>query len=186
MIQSRRLEYEQLPDRLVQDVPELAAPYEEYLRWLNGGQPLPHIVFGDLLNPYLISLLSANGDSTRLGPVFRLLEELSAHEDHRVRGVAAFTVFERLIGEGLLGRAWRYMGDASRGLAFDLLTVHYRSDETEPVDEERYQRRWREEIAKQGGMEDISADAIHSIRERIYAEFGIKRYPRSQAGPSTA
>src|SRR5512134_189213 len=132
MIQPRRLEYEQLPARLVEDVPELAALYEEYLvRW-QGEEPGSHNVFGDLLNPYLISLLSANGDSTRLGPVFRLLEELSAHDDPHVQEVAAFTVFERLIGEGLLGSAWPYMGEASRSLAFDVLTHHFKSDETEP------------------------------------------------------
>ena len=76
MIQPRPQEYKELPARLAQEVPAVRASYEEYLKRWRGEEPGSHNVFGDLLNPYLISLLSENGDPNRLAPVFRILEDL--------------------------------------------------------------------------------------------------------------
>jgi len=178
MIKPERLEYENLPARLAEEVPELRVPYEEYLQWWGGEEPGSHNVYGDLLNPYLISLLSTDVDPKTLVPVFRLMEDLAAHDDHRVREVAAYTVIERLFGEGLLGSAWPHMGEAMRSLALEVLTHYFRSDETVPVDQKTYQRRWQEEIVRLGGMENLTVEAVLSIRDSIYDEFGIKRHKR--------
>ena len=114
------LTYEDLSERLVTTLPELQRAYDELLSWSRDGKPGPHVVYGDVLNPYLITLLETHSDEEYevLRRIFDFLEVLANHEDKLVRQVAAVTVLERLWG---LGDRWKvaqtFMGPETRRLA---------------------------------------------------------------------
>lgn len=101
--------FDNLATHLVAAVPELRSQYESELEWW-GAEPGAHIVFGDLLDPYLISLLEANA-RPQIERIFAFLEELANHEDIRVQEVVAVTVCERLGDKAeWLTLARQYMG----------------------------------------------------------------------------
>jgi hypothetical protein len=108
--------YENLSKKLIETVPELAPQYEKELDWWGGEEPGPHNIYGDVLNPYLITLLKSEpGPETDevLNRIFVFLEVLSNHPDVHVPEVVGVTVIEVLLGAGLLEAARRYMGPAT-------------------------------------------------------------------------
>ncbi|CBN54228.1 MULTISPECIES: DUF7674 family protein [Kamptonema] len=104
------LKFENIGEKLVEVVPELRQSYELELKWWGNEQPGPHIIFGDLLNPYLISLLESHNQPI-LKQIFTFLEQLANHEDIKVQEVVAVTVCERL-GDNpeWLSKVRQYMG----------------------------------------------------------------------------
>ena len=104
------LKFENIGEKLVEVVPELRQSYELELEWWGNEQPGPHIIFGDLLNPHLISLLESHNQPI-LKKIFTFLEQLANHEDIKVQEVVAVTVCERL-GDNpeWLSKARQYMG----------------------------------------------------------------------------
>lgn len=108
--------YESLSKRLIETVPELAPQYEKELEWWGGEEAGAHNIYGDVLNPYLISLLQSDpnpGTEEVLNRIFAFLEVLSKHPDVHVPEVVGVTVLEVLLGAGLLEKARRYMGPAT-------------------------------------------------------------------------
>jgi hypothetical protein len=106
-----------MSEKLVEAIPELKAGYEEELKWWGKEEAGAHNIYGDLLNPYLLSSLKSEPRSQTqediLKRVFAFLEELANHDDPHVQEVVAVTVLERLYGAGLLEKARRYMGPAT-------------------------------------------------------------------------
>lgn len=105
--------YKQINAALVDALPKLRDKYEEELAaW--GEEMGPHVIYGDLLNPYLAQLLDAPDDQTTresLRRVFDLLEQLLAHPDPDFSDVARTTVAEDLeSNRPRLERARRFMG----------------------------------------------------------------------------
>lgn len=119
----RHVTYDRLSNELIKVAPELRAQYEEELRWWGDETPGPHIIYGDVLNPYLISLLEADDESNEevLRRIYGFLEALANHDDERVQEVVAVTVCERLgASKELLERAHRYMGPKTRQLSDEI------------------------------------------------------------------
>ncbi len=103
-----------LADRLLATVPDLRHSYNAELEWWGKEEPGAHIVFGDLLNPYLGTLLM-KGEDQQLARVFRFLEELATDNDLDVRSVVGATVCPYLLDdEKRFNRALAYMGPATR------------------------------------------------------------------------
>jgi len=103
--------YSGLSQRLLEAVPELRIPYEQQLKVSSGEDPGAHIVFGDVLAPYLILLLESGQREDTVRRIFELLEELAVHPDVHVREVVAQAVVERLAEDkALLSVAGKYMG----------------------------------------------------------------------------
>lgn len=90
------LGYENLSRRLVEEVPELEDAYRKELEWWGEETPGPHIIYGDVLTPYIIRLLESGDDPGALRRAFDLLERMIADEDLEVGAVAVVTVLERL------------------------------------------------------------------------------------------
>lgn len=107
------VKYRRINAALVEAVPELRGRYEEEVEaW--GEEMGPHVIYGDVLNPYLAQLLDAPADrkaDEQLRRVFGFLEELLAHPDPEFADVARTTVAEDLESDpALLERARLYMG----------------------------------------------------------------------------
>lgn len=126
--------YSDLTAELLRRFPELRAAYEEERRWVGDSLDSPHVAYGDLLNPYLVSLLEAGGNELTLEGIFRFVEELASDPDVRVQNVAAVTVIEYLIADkSWLAAAEPYMGSATRKLVKEMIGyLDTLRQETEP------------------------------------------------------
>lgn len=105
--------YANLSKKLVETIPELLPQYEKELAWWGGEEPGPHNIYGDVLNPYLITLLRSEptpDNEEVLNRIFAFLEVLSNQDDVHIPEVVGVTVIEVLLGVGLLEIARRYMG----------------------------------------------------------------------------
>lgn len=107
------IRYETVSDALIEFLPELHEAYQSHINWWGSQLPGPHVVYGDILNPYIDELLRAK-DETTLRRVFDFIERLSLSDDKRVQDLVAVTVCEHLGNDNQrLRDAIRYMGDAT-------------------------------------------------------------------------
>ena len=90
------LRYGNLGTKLIEEIPELEGAYRELLDWWGEETPGPHIIYGDVLTPYIIRVLESGDEPTAITKAFELLETLIADEDVHVQEVAVVTVLERL------------------------------------------------------------------------------------------
>lgn len=105
------LTYENLAEKMIEAIPELAPQYQQELEWWGEEEPGAHNIYGDILTPYLISLLKSDSQEGILKRIFAFLEKLANHEDVHVQEVVAFSVCEQLGDhKELLARARKYMG----------------------------------------------------------------------------
>jgi hypothetical protein len=113
------ISYNDLTAELLRRFPELQAAYEQQRHWASEEtMQAPHVAYGDLLNPYLISLLESGDRPETTKRIFGFLEELANHRDLLVQQVVAVTVMEQLTDkEEWLTAAWPYMGPTSRQIA---------------------------------------------------------------------
>lgn len=110
--------YDNMSEQLIEAVPELRSRYQEELDWWREEKPPTHVMYGNLLNPFLIALLETNNQDEVLRRVFGFLEKLARHEDILVREVVAVTVLERLWGEkDLWAKAQEIMGKETLRIA---------------------------------------------------------------------
>ena len=77
------------------------------------------MVYGDLLAPYLTTLLNADGSDISLVRVFDFLEQMAKSEDQAIRDVLGTSVLEA-IHQQVLERAKEYMGVYTKDLAGDI------------------------------------------------------------------
>jgi hypothetical protein len=113
--------FDDLNDLLVSRVPELREEIEAVRQWWAPELPGQHIIYGDILNPYLVKLLETRADDQRLQELFALLEELAKNPDDHVKEVVGVTVLEHLGGnKERLAKARRFMGPATLALSDEI------------------------------------------------------------------
>jgi hypothetical protein len=104
--------YKPANEALVSRLPELRAAYDAMTAsW--DEEMGPHIVYDEILNPYLTRLLESGDEAseTELRRVFGVLEDLLVGEDAYAAGAVATTVGEYLESDReLLQRARLFMG----------------------------------------------------------------------------
>lgn len=106
--------YEPVYDKLIDNFPELAVPYQEMLKWWGDDKPGPHIVYGELLNPLVDRLVEGNDDIS-LSRIFEFIERLSCSNDTRVKDLVVTTICEHIVSNPkILRRAQMLMGSSTR------------------------------------------------------------------------
>lgn len=96
-------------DKMLEAIPEVMPLYKEELSWWD--EILPHIVFGDVLNRYVINLLIVNKEISIIKRIFNFYEEMALSSDLYIRQILTTTVLERLGDEKkILNTAKKYMG----------------------------------------------------------------------------
>lgn len=85
----------------------------------DGDEPGPHVVYGDLLAPYITTLLNVAGSDITLLRVFDFLEQMARSEDQAIRDVLGASILEP-IGPEVLELAKEYMGIRTKELAGDI------------------------------------------------------------------
>jgi len=113
--------FEDMTDLLVTKVPELREQIDEVRRWWAPEVPGQHIVYGDVLNPYLESLLETGESDSRLRDLFAFLEELAKNPDVHVQEVVVATVLEYLLGyPALFAKAREFMAPTTLAMSYEL------------------------------------------------------------------
>lgn len=108
--------YELAGEELVRFVPELEGAYQRELEWSGSEIPGPHVLYDEILNPYINELLASGSTDAdgALRRVFDFIERLSTAADDRLRDLVGVTICEPLVGDHpRMSRARRYMGPAT-------------------------------------------------------------------------
>lgn len=108
--------YEQAGEKLVEFVPELEDVYQRELDSWGSERPGPHVLYEDILVPFINELLASTGDESdaTLRRVFEFVERLATTADERLRDLVAVAICEPLVADHVrLGRARAYMGPAT-------------------------------------------------------------------------
>jgi hypothetical protein len=71
------------------------------------------------------------------------------------------------------------MGQATRQLAWDDVTGYPEVVDHAKFDKAKYLNAWKHEVEGLGGIENLTIEALLTIRSRLYPKFGIKVYPRA-------
>lgn len=105
--------FRQINRALLEALPELTRRYdEEIAAW--GEEMGPHVIYGDVLNPFLLGLLDrpgGDGSQRTLRRAFAFLDEMLDHPDPEYVDVVQTAVAEELEGHPeLLLRARPFMG----------------------------------------------------------------------------
>ena len=87
---SRELNY-----MLIQWIPEIAEAYEKEIEWQEGDETGSHIIFGDVLVPYIIKLVE-DQEGEALKKIFDFIENLLSLDDEYAEEVVALSVIESL------------------------------------------------------------------------------------------
>src|SRR5882762_10559517 len=107
----RDVTYESVGDALIAQFAELTAPYEDMLKWWGAEKPGPHVVFGELLNPFVDRLV----EHRLLARAFEFIERLSCSKDARVRDLVATTICAHVVSNPqTLRRSQMLMGNSTR------------------------------------------------------------------------
>lgn len=101
--------------RLVRRFPALVNGYLEAKRLWGGDEPGPHVVYGDVLVPFIRTAL-AQSPAKDLLPVMEFLEELSGAADGDTLDVVVTSVLEPLLDDEHRARFEEVMGPRTRKL----------------------------------------------------------------------
>lgn len=103
------MEYENLIERLLADVPQIRPQYEEEIEWLE--EDLPHVIFGMVVTPFIIRSIKEQKEMSNL---YSFLEEM-ALADEKVQEVLVVSVLESLITErDIIEIAKSHMGEVTK------------------------------------------------------------------------
>ncbi|WP_391557912.1 hypothetical protein [Robertmurraya sp.] len=130
------LTYNNIVQEMLKIIPQLQPLYDKELEelWQEEGLILPHIAFGDILNPFLISLLQKPQELTKddeklLSKIFNFLENMALSEDVKIQEVVSVTVMARIGDDiSILKNALKYMGNETKKLSRKIEEYYGRKD----------------------------------------------------------
>lgn len=106
------MEYGNLVERLLTDIPQVRPYYEEEKDWLE--EDLPHVIFGMVVTPFIIKSLQEKKNTKT---IFDFLEEMVNSNDEKVQEVLVVSVLELLIVErNIISMARSSMGEMTQQL----------------------------------------------------------------------
>lgn len=102
--------FESVSDLLVEELPELRARYREVLAWWGDERPPQHILYEDILNPYISELIQEKNEAG-LRRTFELVERMARSSDRRVQEIVAVTICDYIVADPrLLAQSRPFMG----------------------------------------------------------------------------
>ncbi|MBI4346712.1 MAG: hypothetical protein HY553_07635 [Elusimicrobia bacterium] len=162
----------ELPGWLLARFPGLQDEYREKIREHYGTDSppavSPYVVLSFVVRAHVEDLLE-KGDRDGLREVFEALEVLANRGDDSVRNELGVAMEELEVW-----KVWRFLGPTMRANAFTDASWYPETPENARVDRSRYERRWREELEKIGGFENLVVENELLIRHRLVTEFGIR------------
>jgi hypothetical protein len=111
------VKYSELNAELLKRFPELFSGYAQLKAMWDGDEPGPHVVYGDVLVPWIATLFRGHGQEVEKARVFAFLEELATSDAQELRDVLGASVLEGLRAyPGVLLDAAEYMGQGTKAL----------------------------------------------------------------------
>lgn len=111
------ISWENINEKLIENVPELKKKYEEEVKWWGSDKPGAHNIYGAVLCPYFEELLlskTIGQNEEILIRIFKFMEELANNQDVKIQEVVYATVLEYLMdNKPLILKAKEYMGDTT-------------------------------------------------------------------------
>jgi hypothetical protein len=112
------IQYSELNSQLIEQFPELFGGYAELRAMWDGDEPGPHVIYEDLLVPYVVNLVGGKESEVAIVRAVSFLERLASSSDQRVRDVLGASVLEGLFQQPTVRRTVReYMGPNTKVLA---------------------------------------------------------------------
>lgn len=81
---------------LIQEFPILKEKYQEEISWQEGEDTGSHVVYGDVLTPYLVKCIHKNHIS-EIEKIFSFVEKLLSLQDSYTQEVITFSVLESIL-----------------------------------------------------------------------------------------
>ncbi len=178
--------YDDLSTKLLDALPELKERVDSLFREWGQHRPGQHVVYGDLLTPYITALLESAGPDETLQRIFAFLEELSKHPEERVQEVVSVTLCEYLVGHGFLTKAWPYMGESTRRMVLEIVMWQPQpgtGDRYTNADRAQYDQSWRKQVEELGGPDRVSVADVYRIRQKLTEKFRLRRPARNDPDP---
>ena len=105
------MNHKSLSNELIEFIPELENEYRKEIEYFDGKFPGNHIIFGNIVNPFLLNLLEEEKNKNLIKRFFTFFEKMADCQDENVQEVLVTTVLERLGDEKKkLNIAIEYMG----------------------------------------------------------------------------
>lgn len=121
MAAEKPVSYERLGTELLARFPQLFPGYAALKAMWDGDEPGPHVLFEDLLVPYLLDLFQHGDSELQLVEAFGFLEELAEPSEPIVRDLLGASVLEGLQQEQASWSLARgYMGPRTRRMAEEI------------------------------------------------------------------
>jgi hypothetical protein len=161
---------------LIERVPALRSRYQKETEYYDEPSSSAYFILSSVLKPYLESLLGH--DDVEAQRIFDLLEYLANNGDDEPLSGSVQNELRVMMEELDLSRVWPFLGPTMQAKEFESLTwFPERSDRVtqinQHVDKTEFQRRWREEIEKIGGFENLTGIENMKIRYRLVKEFEV-------------
>lgn len=122
--------YENLSEALIRAVPELRVPYEIERKAWRGEKPPQHVMFGNIVPPFLAEEFQRGRRKTVLRRAFAFFESMATHSDTSVQEVVQQEVFANLCGNApWKSRVTPYLGPRSAVLLREYCDSYHRPHE---------------------------------------------------------
>ena len=86
---------EELNKKLTEYFPKLQKKYDDEVSWQEGDSTGSHVVFGDVLTPYLVECI-VQDNKPEISSIFNFLEDLLCLNDEYVEEVISLSVIESI------------------------------------------------------------------------------------------
>lgn len=105
--------------KLLNYLPEIKEKYDEEVSWQDGDDTGSHVVFGDVVFPYIVE---HKEDSGVVRNCFAVIENLLKTNDEYAEEVVLLSVLENLLHEQPENRDWiEFMGEKTKVLYAELM-----------------------------------------------------------------
>ena len=90
------MDKKELNRMLIRKFPELEKSYYDEVSWQEGDETGSHVVYGDVLNPYIRECIS-KGNISKLKEIFEFIEDLIVTGDNYADNVVSVSVLESVL-----------------------------------------------------------------------------------------
>lgn len=105
--------------KLLKEIPEIKPFYYKKLEMYHGEEPERHIIFEDVLNPYLVNLLKIDENRELISRIFYFLEKIATSDYNKVQDVLRYLGYDMTI----LSKSQKYMGKETKKITHEIEKV---------------------------------------------------------------
>jgi hypothetical protein len=105
--------------KLLKEISEIKLFYYKKLERYHGEEPKRHIIFEDVLNPYLVNLLEIDEDRELISRIFDFLEKIAISNYKKVQDALRYLAYDKTI----LAKSQKYIGKETKKISYKIEKV---------------------------------------------------------------